>query len=153
MKSTKIISKLLLVVIIAALSLIPISVFAAENTSPKHTEHIDTTGDNVCDIEGCGAALPCTEHKDLDGDSLCDMKGCNACLTHIDEGNDGKCDRCGAKIAVEPVQTTGAKVLESVKIFVIGMIGIFIVVGLIILSIYALNYIINKTQRTKTGEQ
>ncbi len=155
MKSTKAIAKLLLTVIISALLLLPVSAFAAENTAPKHTEHIDTTGDGICDIEGCNAALPCTEHTDIDGDGLCDIEGCDKCLTHIDKNSDGKCDRdgCGAKIVVEPVQTTGAKVWESVKIFIIGMIGIFIVVGLIILSIYALNYLINKAQRTKSGEQ
>ncbi len=62
---------------------------------------------------------------------------------HIDENSDSVCDvaECGAEIVKEP--TILDNVLESLKMFVIGMIGIFVVVGIIIIVIYALTRFID----------
>ena len=73
---------------------------------------------------------------------------------HVDANSDNVCDvaDCGAEIAEEPTMLDN--VLESLKIFVIGMIGIFVVVGIIILVIYALTRFIDGAPKKKTeGEQ
>ena len=70
---------------------------------------------------------------------------------HVDANSDNVCDvaDCG-----EEMPTMLDNVLDSLKIFVIGMIGIFVVVGIIILVIYALTRFIDGAPKKKTdGEQ
>ena len=174
MKRFKIFSKALCLAVIMAFILTPISVFAAEEESDKkenyeHNSHVDVTGDGLCDIEDCGEMIhsdvngdgkcdikgcnACVIHKDENGDGVCDTEDCGMCLTHLDENGDEICDRegCGAKTEAE--NSVWQNVLESLKVFIIGMIGIFVVVGIIILVIYALMNAINGTKQKPNGEQ
>ena len=70
---------------------------------------------------------------------------------HVDANTDGVCDGCAEALAKEP--TVIDNVLESLKMFVIGMIGIFIVVGIIIIVIHYLTKVIDGAEKKKDGEQ
>ena len=187
-----IILKVLLLATAMLLISAPISVFADEPaTLPSHTDHIDTTGDGACDIEGCDEKLPCENHVDVNNDGFCDIEGCDeciehsdddkndicdkcaACIKHIDEDKNKVCDRDGCLACIKHVDSDKDKtcdnckaltssntfgtpdwsknVFESLKMMGVGMVGIFLVIGLIITVIYVLNHFINM-QKKETNE-
>lgn len=69
---------------------------------------------------------------------------------HVDENSDNVCDvaDCGAEIAEEPTMLDN--VLKSLKMFLVGMVGIFVVVGIIIIVIYALTRFIDGTPKKQS---
>lgn len=158
MKNTKLFVKAFCIFAVLMLTFLPISVFAAE--APH--EHVDVNGDLLCDISECDEKLPCP-HKDINGDQKCDIEGCGvclhidedkkdgrcdiegcgACLIHKDKNRNGVCDNDGCTAAVESASIK-SNVIRSLQIFAVGMVGIFVVVGIIILSIYALTTVIEK---------
>lgn len=181
MKSIKRFSAILLLAMIMALVLVPVSAFAAETDAGAiaHDAHIDTTGDGLCDIEGCDVKLPCTDHKDVDGDKKCDIDGCDECIEHndgddednlcdngcgtvvctehVDDNKDEVCDTvdCGAHVQIKNTIGTDKwldNLLESLKIVGIGILGIFLVTGIIIAVVYLLNKFTNAEKKPNTEE-
>ena len=69
---------------------------------------------------------------------------------HVNANDDGICDECAESLTEEP--TVLDNVLASLKMFVIGMIGIFIVVGIIIIVIHYLTKVIDEAEKKKDGE-
>lgn len=115
--------------------------FTVSAAAPKHEEHVDVNGDLICDIDGCQAALPHT-HVDVDGDNKCDITDCDVEI---------------APTVEEPENTIGTEkyvpnLFESLKMMGLGMLGIFIVTGIIILVIYALSHFTNKESKENTEE-
>ena len=122
--------------------------------------HYDNNNDGECDVAGCSHVIViyCNDHNDIDGDGKCDNKkstdddsACGACTDHNDEDGDCICDSedCEAEVAAE--NTIGTEkwtenLLDSLKFMGLGMLGIFIVTGIIILIIYALNNATNKNK-------
>lgn len=147
----------------------------AAAAAPEHTEHYDVNGDGKCDIEGC-TAFECPEHRDVDGDGLCDVTGCDACTVHKDEDANGVCDVAGCNACtshkdgdadgicdtegctaeVTLTSTIGtpkwtANIIEALKMMGLGLLGIFIVTGIIILVIYALNRVTNTEKKNSNS--
>lgn len=186
MKNIKKFSAILLLAAVMALTVVPVTVFAAEANVIAHDTHIDTTGDGYCDIEGCDEKLPCTNHTDVDGDGFCDITGCDEklpCTEHKDENRDGVCDSegcdkkvvcedhvdadkdrkcdtigCEAEVSVEGLVDIGSEIwskniIEALKILGIGILGIFLVTGIIILVVYALNKFTNLEKKAPESEE
>ena len=171
MKNTRKLFAILLTVAILAANLFIIfalPVFAEDKTC----EHVDADSNGICDT--CGSDMPIVEdqhthvfvdatctapktcecgategeatgHVDANEDNKCDV--CAACISHADKNFDNKCDFCGEKHTI----SWGKRVLSSLKIMGIGMLGIFLVTGIIILSVYILNKLssIEKKKTTK----
>ena len=112
-------------------------------------EHTDEDKNKLCDRANCGA---CIKHVDEDKNKVCD--NCKACIKHVDADKDKDCDNCGAATTPNTFGTSewSKNVLESLKMMGLGMIGIFLVIGLIIIVIYVLNRFINMTEK-KDEEQ
>ena len=153
------------------------------STTVTHTEHIDVTsdglcdiegcdeeipcnhtdvdGDGLCDIEGCDDKLPCTVHKDENRDGACDSDGCNekvVCENHIDANEDGYCDTADCDAEVQLKNTIGTdkweqNLYQALKILGIGILGIFLVTGIIILVVYALNKFTNIEKKFSESEE
>lgn len=159
MTKIKKISSLFAVILTLALTLVPALSLSAAAVEIEHTEHVDTNDDGYCNIGDCTEAvvIPCA-HSDLNGDGVCDYTTCLACISHVDSDANGVCDNEGCEAAVEPSNTVGtdkwlSNLLEALKMMGLGMLGIFIVTGIIILVIYALNKVTNREAPKDNGEE
>lgn len=72
------------------------------------------------------------------------------CINHVDENQDGICDFI---TCAEQIPSTMDNVLTSLKYLLVGMVGIFIVTGIIILVIYVLAHFTNLEKRSQSSSQ
>ena len=72
------------------------------------------------------------------------------CINHVDENEDGICD---ILTCAEEIPSTMDNVLTSLKYLLVGMVGIFIVTGIIILVIYALAHFTNLEKKPQSDGQ
>ena len=99
-------------------------------------------------------------HKDENRDGVCDSDGCDekvVCENHIDANEDGYCDTADCDAEVQLKNTIGTdkweqNLYQALKILGIGILGIFLVTGIIILVVYALNKFTNIEKKSSESE-